>query len=100
MPRRDEGEVKMDDLRHTLVRATDHDLIVLFVDPDLTTNQMDSLEQFADAISDETEATLAILPQNVVSDCRNYSLQDLLSLRAMVDDLITNRVVHLPNIEA
>ena len=92
--------VDLSDLQHTLVRAREHDLIVLFVSPEITNHHMNSLEHFADAISDETEATLAILPANVVTDCRNYTLHELLDLRSMVDDLITARVGSLPDIDA
>ena len=92
-------QVDLSDLRHTLVKARDHDLIVLFVDPEITSKHMNSLEHFADAISEETEATLAILPSNVVNDCRNYTLQELLDLRGMVDDLIANRVESFPMVE-
>lgn len=91
--------VDLSDLRHTLVKARDHDLIVLFVDPEITNNHMNSLEHFADSISNETEATLAILPSNVVNDCRNYTLQELLELRNMVDDLIASRVNSFPMVE-
>ena len=91
--------VDLSDLRHTLVKARNHDLIVLFVDPEITNHHMNSLEHFADAISDETEATLAILPSNVVNDCRNYTLQELLDLRSMVDDLIASRVESFPVVE-
>ncbi len=100
MPLRDVVEMNLDNLRHAMIRASGQDLIVLFVAADLTVHQMDHLEQFADAVSEETDATLAIFPHDVVSGCCNYSLRDLLSLRAIVEDLITERVTHYPNIEA
>lgn len=89
----------VDLIGHTLVRAKEDDLIVLLVSSDISDSQMDSLEQFAEAIAEETAAVLAILPANVVKDCVNYTIQDLLDLRGMVDDLIANRVEQIPAVE-
>lgn len=88
----------MTNMRHTLVSARDRDLIVLFV-PEITDDQMSTVEHFMDAVSDTTEATLAVLPANVVTDCRNYTLKDLLDLREVIDDLISDRIGKFPVIE-
>ena len=88
----------MTNMRHTLVSARDRDLIVLFV-PEITDDQMSTVEHFMDAVSDTTEATLAVLPANVVTDCRNYTLKDLLDLREVIYDLIADRIGNFSAIE-
>tara|TARA_B100001094_G_scaffold324797_1_gene377970 strand:- start:2197 stop:2499 length:303 start_codon:yes stop_codon:yes gene_type:complete len=88
----------MTGMRHALVSARDRDLIVLFV-PEITDDEMSTVEHFMEAVSDTTEATLAVLPANVVTDCRNYTLKDLLDLRDVIDDLIADRIGKFPVIE-
>jgi len=85
-------------MRHTLVSARDRDLIILFV-PEITDDEMETVEHFMEAVSDTTKATLAVLPANVVADCRNYTLKDLLDLREVIDDLIADRIGKFPVIE-
>ncbi len=93
------SEKALSEMRHTLVSARDRDLIVLLV-PEITDDQMESIEHFMEAISETTEATLAILPSNVVTDCRNYTMVELIELRDTLDELLADRINGFPVIEA
>ena len=93
------SEKAMSEMRHTLVSARGNDLIVLFV-PEITDEQMDTVEHFMDAISETTDATLAILPTEVITDCRNYTLKELIGLRDLIDELLDDRIKEFPVIEA
>tara|TARA_Y100000389_G_scaffold203078_1_gene250357 strand:+ start:2687 stop:2983 length:297 start_codon:yes stop_codon:yes gene_type:complete len=89
----------LSEMRHTLVSARDRDLIVLFV-PEITDDEMSTVEHFMEAVSDTTEATLAVLPASVVTDCRNYTMKELIDLREVIDELLSDRIGKFPVIEA
>ena len=91
--------VELNKMRHTIVRAGKRDLVVLFVDSKVSAYQMEIVEKFAEEVAEETEAILAIFPDNVMTEAKNYTLQDLLKLRSVVDDLISDRVESFPVVE-
>ena len=89
-----------DDLQHTLVRATEDDLIVLLLKRSFTDSRTDDLDDFMEALAERTGATLAILPHDLVADVANYTISDLLKLREAVDSLIAQRIESFPAAEA
>jgi hypothetical protein len=99
MPRKDAVELTVE-LKHTLIQAKDHDLIMMFVDPDATEDQIAALEDFMDALSERTGAVLAAFPNNVLTDCQNYTLHDLLGVRESLDNLIAERAAQYPTVDS
>lgn len=75
-------------LSQIMVRAGPNDLIALVVRDDMSEAHTEELMEMADGISDSTGASLAIFPEGVVSDVRNYSLLDLVELRDQLDEAI------------
>ena len=99
MLRRDVVVEMTAELQHTLVRATEEDLIV-FLLPRFTEQHTQALDDFMDEISERTGATIAMLPHDVVAECQNFTIHDLLKLRESVDALILQKVETLPLVEA
>ena len=58
-----------------LLRATEYDLLTLVVRNDLTDSEMDRLVEMADGVTQTTGASVAIFPEGILSDARNYSLR-------------------------
>ena len=71
-----------------LLRATRYDLLALIVRDDLSDDEMEELIEMADGISDTTGASIAIFPEGVLKDARNYSLRELIELRDQIDETI------------
>lgn len=88
------------ELKHTLVRATEDDLIVFLVPFPMSDLQTDAIDSFMDNLSERTGATLAVIPRDVVSDCQNYTTHDLLRLRNGIDTLIQQRLERVVPAEA
>ena len=99
MPRKDAVEITAE-FKHTLIQAKDHDLIIMFVNPNTTQDQITALGDFMDALSERTGAILAAFPDDVLTDCRNYTLHDLLGMRRVIDNLIADRAAQYPTVEA
>jgi len=84
----DESKESWMPLSQIMVRAGRHDLIALVVRDDMSEGHMEELLEMADGISDSTGASLAIFPEGVLSDVKNYSLLDLIELRDQIDNTI------------
>ena len=89
-----------DDFHYTLVRAKDHDLIVLFIDRHIDSEQAAALDNFVESLAENTDATIVAFPDDVVTGCQNYTLKDLLGLRELIDNLIVGQVETYPAAEA
>ena len=83
------GERVTEPVSVTRVRATPYDMVILWSEPGLSIQSMDSLTDLAEGLAESTDCVaVAIVPSDVLTNVTAHGLDSLLRLRAHLDDCI------------
>ena len=78
-------------LRQMVLRAGRHDLIVLVVADGATPYEVGEVHGIAASLHEDTQSTIAVFPESVVTDARVFTLAELIELRDDLDAVIREK---------
>lgn len=89
-----------EELAYTLAAAGEDDILIFFMKSGLSTAEAQHVIESVEDIARTVDCTVVLLPENLISDARNYTLSDLLRMRSDIESLIEAKMEGMKPIES
>ena len=72
----------------TRLRATPHDVVILWTDDSITESDMEAVQVIAEGLAADTGSVLAVIPESVLTGASSHGLASMCQLRDELDEVI------------